>query len=110
MSIRTLRSKSRIISFILLENEAIFIWERSDGILRKVSALKSNIDAHSMCIYITKIHRDAKTKRLGEETGNVFKVWVRGETNETIYFDLKKDIEEGFHDIRIRIPFIHLIE
>ena len=103
MSIRTLRSKSRIISFILLENEAIFIWERSDGILR-------NIDAHSMCIYITKIHRDAKTKRLGEEAGNVFKVWVRGETNETIYFDLKKDIEEGFHDIRIRIPFIHLIE
>ena len=82
MSIRTLRSKSRIISFILLENEAIFIWERSDGILRKVSALKSNIDAHSMCIYITKIHRDAKTKRLGEEAGNVFKVWVRGETNE----------------------------
>ena len=72
MSIRTLRSKSRIISFILLENEAIFIWERSDGILRKVSALKSNIDAHSMCIYITKIHRDAKTKRLGEEAGNVF--------------------------------------
>ena len=89
MSIRTLRSKSRIISFILLENEAIFIWERSDGILRKVSAVKS---------------------RLGEEAGNVFKVWVRGETNETIYFDLKKDIEEGFHDIRIRIPFIHLIE
>ena len=61
MSIRTLRSKSRIISFILLENEAIFIWERSDGILRKVSALKSNIDAHSMCIYITKIHRDTHT-------------------------------------------------